>query len=172
MLVRHVVSSYESVRPQRRWQRALIKLLAGAKTTLQRSSFGSLLDRYCPADEDACDPLWAVSRPLCYPLVDGRTKFRCRAAVRCELTGRPGPAFQVGVYDPIARRSCVRRLVSAKEMDGNGYQTLELGTHIAKPEMYLWVAPPTTAGAVRSIVVDRFVLAAETHGGSGERNVR
>ena len=162
MFVRRRASAKEGMGAECRFLKALRDVLAAAKKTVQRSSLGGGLDRLTPISRDACDPSWALSRPLCYPFIRDRGPVRCYAVIRCDLTGRSGDVFEGGLYDPVARETKAYRRVSAAQVTGDGYHAYDLGCSRLTSSTYLWIAPAQSRRAARAISVDRVFAVADS----------
>lgn len=83
--------------------------------------------------------------------------WRCIAYLRCEAEAKDGQAMTVGIYDYRERKGVAHAAVNVDDRE-DGYIAVELGTHVLKPGMTFWAAPPRRPGEVTAVYVDRFVL--------------
>jgi hypothetical protein len=104
---------------------------------------------------------WAVSLPLSSGIALGNP-WHCYVAVRCEAKTSSGPAMSLGIYDTAAKKGVAQRRPTVAETAGTTYQYIDLGVHVLKPEMYVWVAPPKRPGEVTAVYVDRVLLIRES----------
>lgn len=149
---------------ERAWRRSSRRALEHAKRTLDRSWAAPLLRRVSALDVDLFEPSWAVARHLFGVVHDARTRYRCYAAVRCDLTGGRGQAFSLAVYDVRRQRRLWSRSVRARDASAPGYHVYDMGSHVLSPGCYLAVGPPASARAARAVWVDRFFLVREAAG--------
>ena len=100
---------------------------------------------------------WALQSRFTRDLAAG-SPWRCYVVARCEATAESGLAMTMGIYDARERRSVVHRRIEVEEAAGSEYRVFDLGSHVLREDMYLWVAPPRRPGEVESVYVDRVFL--------------
>lgn len=107
-------------------------------------------------------PDWAVQYPFTSELDEGRfDTWRCYAVVRCEAKADTGPAFELGVYDPVERRPLATLTETLDNVQDGAYRVYDLGVHKLNRGTYFWVAPPNNEQTVQAVYVDRFFIVGE-----------
>jgi hypothetical protein len=103
---------------------------------------------------------WAVQQSL--ELLSGfknePMRFQCYAVIKCELGGKEGRAFSLGIYDAESRKAFCKLPFKTKDVPGEGYHVYEMGSYVLNPHMYIWVAPPNNPNVTKAVWVDRFFL--------------
>jgi hypothetical protein len=90
-----------------------------------------------------------------------RGPWHCYAAVRCESKAKDGPAMAIGIYNDIARKNVLCRVLSVGDTAGADYRVIDLGKHKLTSAMRIWFAPPKRPGEVESVYLDRVFLIRE-----------
>lgn len=101
---------------------------------------------------------WAFQVSLSKKPVTGRYKVYVVVRLDHDAPDSSG-AFSAGVYDNLAKKDLMMMSYRLNEV-APGYKAYELGTFDVKPEMTVWVAPPSNP-KVKAVWVDRVYLVKE-----------
>jgi hypothetical protein len=103
---------------------------------------------------------WAVQYPISVDLFPGDS-VHCYVYARCDAKADDGAAFQFGLYDQKQGQHAFQRVVSIAESRGTEYRCLDLGTHVLRTDMYVWLAPMNNPTEVDDVMIDRIVFVRE-----------
>ncbi|MFH1922162.1 MAG: DUF4838 domain-containing protein [Planctomycetota bacterium] len=98
---------------------------------------------------------WAVQYPLDVP---DEGPWRCYVFARCDAKAKRGRGAQIGIYDSDGEKTIGRRDAAIEELAGKEYVPMDLGVHVLRPAMYVWIAPWNNPEEVEAVYVDRVVL--------------
>ena len=84
-------------------------------------------------------------------------RYRIRPRLRVELSGTNGPAFHVGVYDTVARKSLGERRVQASAAPNAYADGPELEADL-REGVEVYIAPDDNPGSVQGILIDALLL--------------
>ncbi|MBN1346915.1 MAG: DUF4838 domain-containing protein [Phycisphaerae bacterium] len=104
---------------------------------------------------------WATQWEVPSDLADLGATWRCYVVVKCQPKSKTGTAFSLGLYDQEGRRGVASKAIPLAEAPAGEYRDYDLGPHVLKSGMYLWVAPPGNAESVEAVYVDRIYLVRE-----------
>ncbi|MCY3023992.1 MAG: DUF4838 domain-containing protein [Planctomycetota bacterium] len=101
---------------------------------------------------------WSVAWDIPTPK-DATGVYVLRARIRIEKKSDTGPAFHVGAYDSVARKSLGEIRIQAKDVPNDEYKWFDVCELELKPGRYAYVAPDNNEATVTAIYTDRFELA-------------
>lgn len=104
--------------------------------------------------------VWAChSYPLAEFGIRENVLWQVRFVVRCDAAVDQGDAMTIGVYDETRRQNVTSRKIPVREIRGDRYTSIDLGTHRLSGSMYLWAAPVIRKpDEVEAVYVDRIFL--------------
>ena len=109
---------------------------------------------------------WTMSESLNYlkpvEAADNSTPlYHVYAYVRCDASVDDGLAMTMGIYDHAERKSVQHHSLTVKDIKGEEYKLVDIGTAPGTVSQQIWFAPPKRPGEVDAVYVDRVIIVRE-----------